>query len=62
VVVDYKTGIGLRGGTSNGLTIKHIFGQKAAGELILSSRWKGFNITGLFEIHHRAFDIKLMMR
>ena len=54
---NYKTGIGARGGVSNGLTIKHFFGQKAAGELILSSRWKGFNITGLYEVHHQAFDI-----
>jgi len=53
---DYNTGIGLRGGLSNGLTIKHFLGEKTAIEGILSSRWKGFNITGLYEIHKQAFD------
>jgi len=53
---DYNTGIGLRGGYFNGLTIKHFITQKAAAELILSSRWKGYSITGLYEIHNEAFD------
>jgi len=53
---DYNTGIGLRGGLANGLTIKHFLGEKTAIEGILSSRWKGFNITGLYEIHKQAFD------
>jgi hypothetical protein len=54
---DYKTGIGLRGGLYNGLTIKHFIGGKAALEGILSTRWSGFEITGLYEIHNRAFDV-----
>lgn len=53
---DYNTGIGLRGGFSNGLTIKHFISEKAALEGILASRWSGFEITGLYEIHNRAFD------
>jgi hypothetical protein len=53
---DYNTGIGLRGGFSNGLTIKHFISQKVALEGILSSRWRGFEITGLYEVHNRAFD------
>ncbi|MDA3943431.1 MAG: hypothetical protein PF694_07815 [Bacteroidetes bacterium] len=53
---DYNTGIGFRGGFSNGLTIKHFVSQKAAFEGILSSRWSGFQITGLYEIHNRAFN------
>lgn len=53
---DYNTGIGLRGGFSNGLTVKHFISEKAALEGILASRWSGFEITGLYEIHHRAFD------
>ena len=53
---DYTTGIGLRGGLANGLTIKHFIGEQAALEGILTSRWQGFNITGLYEIHNIAFD------
>jgi len=54
---DYTTGIGVRGGFSNGLTIKHFISERAAIEGIISSRWKGFNITGLYEIHQQAFDV-----
>lgn len=53
---DYKTGIGFRGGLSNGLTVKHFISEKAAIEGILTTRWKGFNVTGLYELHTRAFD------
>ena len=54
---DYNTGVGLRGGLSNGLTIKHFVGNKAAFEGILSTRWQGFDITGLYEIHNEAFEV-----
>ncbi|HDR51762.1 MAG TPA: hypothetical protein ENN90_09135 [Mariniphaga anaerophila] len=53
---DYNTGIGVRGGLSNGLTVKHFIGSNTALEGILSTRWQGFNITGLYEIHANAFD------
>ncbi|MBE0674605.1 MAG: hypothetical protein IH591_08090 [Bacteroidales bacterium] len=52
---DYNTGIGVRGGFSNGLTIKHFVGNSTAFEGILATRWKGFEITGLVEFHARAF-------
>ena len=52
----YDTGIGLRGGLANGLTVKHFVSENAALEGILSTRWRGFNITGLYEIHAIAFD------
>jgi hypothetical protein len=48
---DYKTAFGLRGGFSNGLTIKHFLSGTNAIEGILTTRWGGFNITGLFEVH-----------
>ena len=54
---DYNTGIGFRGGFSNGLTVKHFISQKGALEGILSTRWGGFEITGLYEIHNRAFNV-----
>ncbi len=53
---DYNTGIGLRAGFANGLTIKHFISSKTALEGILSSRWRGFEITGLYEIHNRFLD------
>ena len=53
---DYKTGIGFRGGFANGLTIKHFTSEKSAFEFLLASRWRGFEITGLYEVHYRAFD------
>lgn len=53
---DYNTGIGLRGGFANGLTIKHFTGEKPAFELLLASRWRGVEITVLYEIHNQAFN------
>jgi hypothetical protein len=54
---DYRTGVGLRGGFSQGLTLKHFVSNKSAFEGILSTRWSGFELTGLYEIHNRAFDV-----
>ncbi|MFA9390119.1 MAG: hypothetical protein ACERKD_09945 [Prolixibacteraceae bacterium] len=50
---DYNTGIGLRAGFSNGLTIKHFIGSNTALEGLISSRWQGIEITGLYEIQNR---------
>ncbi|MFO7756789.1 MAG: hypothetical protein R6V34_12495 [Bacteroidales bacterium] len=52
---DYNTGIGLRGGLANGVTIKHFVSSNTAFEGIISSRWRGLQLTGLYEIHGRAF-------
>lgn len=57
---DYNTGIGLRGGFANGLTIKHFVTQRAAFEGIISSRWRGLELTGLYEVHGRAFNTERM--
>ncbi len=54
---EYRTGIGLRGGFSSGITLKHFVNSKAAFEGILSTRWRGFDITGLYEKHNRAFEV-----
>lgn len=53
---DYRTGVGLRGGFANGLTVKHFTHEKAALEFILASRWRGVEITVLYEIHNQAFN------
>jgi hypothetical protein len=57
---DYNTGIGLRGGFASGLTIKHFVTSKAAFEGILASRWRGIEVTGLYEVHGRAFQTERM--
>jgi hypothetical protein len=55
---DYNTGIGLRAGFSQGLTLKHFIGSNTALEGILATRWQGYEITGLYEVHHQAFDVE----
>jgi hypothetical protein len=54
---DYNTAIGLRGGWQSGLTIKHFLSGDAAVEGLLVAVWKGFEITGLYEIHANAFGV-----
>ncbi len=56
VAQDYNTGIGVRGGPASGLTVKHFISDRAALEGILSTRWRGIQVTGLYEIHAPAFD------
>jgi hypothetical protein len=53
---DYNTGIGIRGGLSNGLTVKHFIGENTAIEGILATHRRGFNVTGLYQIHNQAFE------
>ena len=53
---DYKTGIGVRAGFNQGLTVKQFISQKSALEFLLATRWRGFEITGLYEIHNQAFN------
>jgi hypothetical protein len=53
---DYQNAVGLRLGLSNGITLKHFVTTNDAAELILSTRWGGFNLTGLFERHKPAFE------
>lgn len=54
---DYRTGFGLRGGTSQGLSVKHFINYGSALEGIVSTRWRGMMITGLYEIEKPAFDV-----
>lgn len=55
---DYSTGIGFRGGPAIGLTVKHFFNYRSAFEGLLATRWRGFEITGLYEIHNQAFGVE----
>jgi hypothetical protein len=55
---DYTTGIGVRTGYYNGLTVKQFLGGKSAVEGIVTTRWQGFNVTVLYELHRwSAFDV-----
>ena len=53
---DYKTGLGVKLGTGAGFTLKHFLNERSAIEGLLTTKWHGFDITGLYEIHNRAFD------
>lgn len=53
---NYETALGVRAGAFNGITAKHFVNGSHAVEGILSLRWGGFNITGLYEVHDDAFD------
>jgi len=55
---DYHSGIGLRAGLFNGLTAKHFLTEQYAAEVLLTTRWNGFNLvlTGLYEAHFDDLD------
>ena len=46
---NYKTAIGVRAGFFNGVTIKNFVSPKTAIEGIISLRWDGVIVTGLYE-------------
>lgn len=54
----YDNAIGIRAGFSNGVTFKHMLGDSKGFELLLDTRWKGFNFTALYEVHKQAFDVE----
>lgn len=55
---NYHTGIGVRGGFGYGVTVKHFVGPSSALEGIVSNRWGGLLVTGLYEKHANAFDVR----
>lgn len=55
---NYKTGIGGRIGFFNGFTIKHFIQNDKALEGLLSFRWNGFVITGLYEYQKPLKGVK----
>lgn len=54
----YSNAVGLRLGSSNGITFKHFLNQSDAVEIIAGSRWRGFQFTGLYERHQTINDIQ----
>jgi ABC-type multidrug transport system permease subunit len=53
----YSTAIGLRGGGTSGLTIKHFTNSNTAIEGILSFWHRSVGVTGLYEKHAGAFSV-----
>lgn len=54
----YETSLGLRlGGWENGVTLKHFLAEGSAIEGILSTRWRGYNLTGLYELQSEISDV-----
>lgn len=50
----YTTAIGIRGGYTSGLSLKHFVNNKAAVEIIVgASRWRGTSVTGIYEWHKK---------
>jgi hypothetical protein len=50
--------LGFRAGYGGGLTFQHYLSQGRAAEFILISRWRGYSLTGLYELHGKAFNVK----
>ena len=53
---EFETDIGVRLGLFNGMAFRYAVKEKFAVEGILDSRWKGFEIIGLYEIYKDAFN------
>ena len=47
----YPNSLGIRVGFFNGLSYKHFFNDRASLQGILSTRWEGVWLTGLYEVH-----------
>ena len=54
---DYANALGARLGLAQGITFKHFVTTTDAAEGLLTIRWSGFDITGLYERHMTAFDV-----
>jgi hypothetical protein len=52
----YQNAIGLRGGWYDGITFRHMLSESKAIEALFMSRWRGWNITGLYEIQKPLKD------
>jgi len=55
---DYDLAIGVRLGLGSGLTVKKVLSTDASVEGILDFRYRGFSVTGLYELNrYDAFDV-----
>lgn len=54
---DYQLSAGLRASLASGITGKYFFSKNEAAEAIISFRYHGVALTGLYELHTRAFEL-----
>ncbi len=52
----YKTALGLRLNGGAGVSVRHFLDEKQSIEGILYTRWKGLNITGLYNVNFPVFE------
>jgi len=52
----YKSSLGIRLGPTNGITYKSFIKKNAAIEVIGAFRYQGIGLTGLYEVHGKAFN------
>ena len=53
---DYSAGIGIRSWPYWGVTFKQFVTEQTALELIVSYKWEGVMVDGLYEFHHNTFN------
>jgi hypothetical protein len=53
----YQSGVGFRGGLSNGLTFKYFIDSDIALEGLLTARYNGFNATALYQFYIEPFTV-----
>lgn len=53
----YKTALGVRVGSENGISVKHFLNETNALEGQLTSRWRGWSLHGLYELNGNAFEV-----
>ncbi|MBL7922707.1 MAG: hypothetical protein JNL88_00770 [Bacteroidia bacterium] len=53
---NYKTALGLRLNGGAGLSVRHFLKEKSSIEGILYTRWRGLNITGLYNVNTAVFN------
>lgn len=52
----YKTALGLRLNGGAGISVRHFIKDNQSIEGILYTRWRGLNITGLYNVNYPVFD------
>ncbi|MBK9400754.1 MAG: hypothetical protein IPN36_07770 [Bacteroidetes bacterium] len=53
---NYKTALGLRLNGGAGITVRHFIKDNQSIEGILYTRWRGLNITGLYNVNFPVFN------
>jgi hypothetical protein len=54
---EYRTAIGLRAGSPNGLSLKRFINDNAAIEGTVALHYRGLFVSGMYQLHTGAFDV-----